>query len=287
MFLQHCYEKARDYHRPSTCRRMEIEARAEEQRRIRNLIKRNIPRNVAPRKDLEGMLKLESHLTIGRPMCIAGTKENATVNGSVVGVQATSRQEQSMLLRLPLEIKRQIYKEAIGKYKIHISFNQAYRKMSHQRCKHSDSKDCFEAACIMGHKQRGAKDPYGQDDLLALLQSCRMVYGEAVDVLYRENRFMFSKIGNVLRLSMTVLPERMKLIKNVQWKVCYCSPTIHTTTPWLECNSPNTCSCVVCMPEGTYSELKTRRWIIYTWMIRSEKANPGAHVLDQVTHAGN
>jgi hypothetical protein len=43
-------------------------------------------------------------------------------------------------------------------------------------------------------------------------------YGEAVDVLYRENTFTFPKLGEVLKLSMTVLPERMALIKSVQWK---------------------------------------------------------------------
>jgi hypothetical protein len=164
----------------------------EEKRRQENKVRRNVPRNVAPRKMNRGVgsgregVRLESHLTIGRPVEIVppvklgSFREDFDEKCAVEQIvqfpeKVTSRQEQSMLFKLPLEIRRQIYAEAIGKYKIHISFNQTYRKMDHQRCKHPTSDDCFKRQCISLHKQKGARDAYGQTDLLALLKTCRMV----------------------------------------------------------------------------------------------------------------
>jgi hypothetical protein len=37
-------------------------------------------------------------------------------------------------------------------------------------------------------------------------------------VLYTANTFDFESLSQVLRFSITVLPERMKLIRDVQWK---------------------------------------------------------------------
>jgi len=154
--------------------------------------RRNVPKNVAPRKShvvdpKSGLLtgvKMERHLTIGRPVEIEIEKKGSfredfgeeKVCGVVEKpVKVTMGQEQSSLFRLPLEIRRQIYEEAIGKYKIHITFNQTYRKMGHQRCRHATRKDCFNGQCTVRHKQKGAKDAFGQVDLLALLQTCRVM----------------------------------------------------------------------------------------------------------------
>ena len=121
---------------------------------------------------------MESHLTIGRPVEIRETVENGNCAVERVVPTAekrTSRQEQSILFKLPLEIRKLVYKEAIGKYKINISFNRTYRKMDHQRCKHQTSDDCKNSLCIHLHKHKGARDAYGQTDLLALLKTCRMM----------------------------------------------------------------------------------------------------------------
>ena len=45
---------------------------------------------------------------------------------------------------------------------------------------------------------------------------CR--YSEAIEILYKENTFDFDSLDDVLKLSLTLLPERMQLIKSVQWK---------------------------------------------------------------------
>ena len=243
---------------------MARERAAEEKRVERNTVKRAVPKNVAPRKmmmrggrgvDAEVMgPKMQSHLTIGRPLDdvqpdlekVGGFMEGDDLCEKELAMpveeKATNRQEESVLFKLPLEIRRQIYKQVIGQYKIHISFNQTYRKMDHKRCRHLGSVNCFDKHCTMYHKQKGAKDIFGQVDLLALLKSCRMVYvmlqpflssesvsailcmltlrryTEAIDILYQENIFTFPKLGEVLRLSMTLLPERMALIKNLQWR---------------------------------------------------------------------
>lgn len=155
--------------------------------------RRNVPKNVAPRKrhvvdPMSGLVgvEMERHLTIGRPVEIekpgvsgifveefGDEKESACLDEKPI--KLTMGQEQSGLFKLPLEIRRQIYKEAIGKYKIHISFNQTYRKMGHQRCRHRDGLDCFKRHCTVLHKQKGARDAWGQVDLLALLQTCRVM----------------------------------------------------------------------------------------------------------------
>lgn len=194
--VRHVCTKVASYHRPSTLRRMAKEKAAEDKRIEQNTIKRNVPKNVAPRKKhrvdpMSGLKgpKLESHLTIGRPVEVAPAVkleifgEDFGENGSLCGTEAvvelpvktTCRQEQSILFKLPLEIRRQVYTEAIGGYKIHVRFNQTYRKMAHQRCKHTSSNKCYNSYCTILHRQPGMPDKYGQADLLALLKTCRMV----------------------------------------------------------------------------------------------------------------
>ena len=43
-------------------------------------------------------------------------------------------------------------------------------------------------------------------------------YSEAIEILYKENTFDFDSLNDVLKLSTTLIPERMHLIKQVQWK---------------------------------------------------------------------
>jgi hypothetical protein len=43
-------------------------------------------------------------------------------------------------------------------------------------------------------------------------------YSEAIEILYKENIFEFDSLNDVLKLSLTLIPERMHLIKKVQWK---------------------------------------------------------------------
>lgn len=43
-------------------------------------------------------------------------------------------------------------------------------------------------------------------------------YSEAVEILYKDNTFDFDYLADVMRLSLVVLPERMRLISDVTWR---------------------------------------------------------------------
>lgn len=51
-----------------------------------------------------------------------------------------------------------------------------------------------------------------------LHQLMRNRYSEAVYILYQNNTFDFESLNDVMRLSLTIPTEHMRLIKDVQWK---------------------------------------------------------------------
>lgn len=138
---------------------------------------------------------------------------------------------------------------------IHIYFVQAYRRLSHIRCK-DRSPLCKGTTCRTRHKVPGAKDPWGNISLLHMLQSCRRIYSEAIEILYATNTFDFDSLNGVLQLSRTILPNRMKLVKSVQWRYKWdhlitSPPSVkyYHHRPWVECLAPEDCSCVICWPK--------------------------------------
>jgi hypothetical protein len=81
-------------------------------------------------------------------------------------------------------------------------------------------------------------------------------YSEAIEILYKENFFDFDSLADVLKLSLTLLPERMSLIKSVQWKPTAFAPHYLNNTPWLRCRKSESsmyclgCCCVACVSEN-------------------------------------
>jgi hypothetical protein len=173
--------KAKNYERPKKRMRRQAEEKRKE-------VLRSTPRVLEPR--------LERHLTIGRKVIISEEEEV----GVAVGVEeigekgndglvvrekkkvvaaTTDDQMQSMLFQLPLEIRRQIWEETMGGYVFHIYFVQAYRRMSHTRCKTREPEMCKgrdtppREPCRNTFKVPGAKDAWGHSNLLSVLQSCR------------------------------------------------------------------------------------------------------------------
>ena len=164
-------------------------------------------------------VRLERHLTIGRPVIVEGMqrsvedgdgggvergawlgekegkrKEKEEVKrGGEEGVEkgknikvadvkvarlkkvlaVTEQQENSVLFKLPLEIRRKIYEEVLSGYVIHVYFVEAYRRMSHTRCKSHTPDVCGDMLCRRLFKVKGAKDAWGNVGLLSLLKSCR------------------------------------------------------------------------------------------------------------------
>ena len=71
--------------------------------------------------------------------------------------------------------------------------------------------------CLYCRAVGGCKfESFGWVGIGSMLNVCR--YSEAIEILYKENTFDFDSLNDVLKLSLTLLPERMRLIKSVQWK---------------------------------------------------------------------
>ncbi|KAH8601521.1 hypothetical protein B0O99DRAFT_606821 [Bisporella sp. PMI_857] len=243
--------------------------------------------------------RLEKHLTIGRELKLAD--EEVMVNGKqdvcadvidqdealeVTPLEQmrgrTDDQMQSRLFQLPLEIRRQIWEETLCGYIFHMYFMESYRCMSHQRCIFRDPDDVpagisqyrqeGPCSCRSYVKSKGIPDKWGHIDILALLQTCRRVYSEGIELLYTHNTFEFTCLKDVMRLSLTILPERMILIQDVNWKhqvtsrdhalsmmtgLPLAGPNRPSDsimslaiTPWIECRAPDACACLVCWPQA-------------------------------------
>jgi hypothetical protein len=209
LIVKNLIVNVKEYERPKTKRRRRDEDERKE-------LLRTTPKRLPPR--------LAHHLTIGRPVLL----ENKYVlefggNGNDIGENAkmnagkkvkkarmdtdkndkhmeivskkkseakTHNQEASWPFKLPLEIRKHIYKEAIGGYCIHIHFVEAYRRMGHSRCKLDGSVVCMgltwqASAPVVSRdlltpnfsrekfRLPGALDEWGNSGLLPLLQSCR------------------------------------------------------------------------------------------------------------------
>ena len=96
--------------------------------------------------------------------------------------------------------------------------------------------------------------PFPMPEFSSVLISHR--YSEAIEMLYTENTFNFESLNDVLKLSLTLVPERMALIQSVRWKPSAFSPHYLINTPWLHCQnrahctSQLSCCCVKCWPEA-------------------------------------
>ncbi|KAE8444839.1 hypothetical protein EG329_014194 [Mollisiaceae sp. DMI_Dod_QoI] len=138
-------------------------------------------------------------------------------------------------------------------------------------------------------KQKGALDYWGQCEIIALSKTCRRIYSETIELLYSSNTFDFNSIIEVFRFSLTILPDRMRVMKNVRWKYgnvyggvdpSHISPRrefprvfraqekIWKEKPWLECRKPENCSCLSCWTPREGFDAREQRWVIYCWLRR-------------------
>lgn len=179
--------QAKNYERPKTKLRERDEKRTK-------VALRTMPRPLKPR--------LERHLTIGREIIVnkgevkyweeieeetgktmameseQGQKEEA-VEKPKIELGRTDHQFQSLLFHLPREVRNQIWEDTLGGYVFHMYFVEAYRRMSHTRCKNhiieicKGDADALFGPCRKNFKVPGVPDDWGQSNLLSLLQSCR------------------------------------------------------------------------------------------------------------------
>ncbi|KAE9362594.1 hypothetical protein N431DRAFT_358358 [Stipitochalara longipes BDJ] len=187
-------------------------------------------------------------------------------SGKAKREKQTIWQNASPFFNLPLELRRQIYEEAIAGYTLHIFTLDAYRRMAHTRCKTAslplDSAPC---QCTFLSRQPGVADEWGNVSLLALLMSCRRIYSEAIEILYSKNTFAFSSMAPLISHILNIPPQRVAVMRDVKWNRMFIGATVWSTTmPWLECRRRKGtveaagCACFMCWPKQTRTDTRVR-----------------------------
>ncbi|KAJ5362127.1 hypothetical protein N7541_002971 [Penicillium brevicompactum] len=157
--------------------------------------------------------------------------------------QQTLNQGQSLLFsHLPTEIRLLIWEHYLCSQKLHIilsnqhTWKQSDSKIVGLACSESDdycpcshhcwgsrarrpAGGCLETIQHVGsrwHEEREWGFDTGRVDFVSLLQTCRLIYSEAIDMIYQNNTFLFNNTATIVDLSNTLLPQRLNLIRTVQ-----------------------------------------------------------------------
>ncbi|KAE8450933.1 hypothetical protein EG329_005373 [Mollisiaceae sp. DMI_Dod_QoI] len=128
-------------------------------------------------------------------------------------------QPQSPFLRLPEEILLLIYEQVIGNNVLHIVRRSS--GLAHATCSNDSSgsqDDCKGLKCRGTKLPNGVCLPNGRSHgaIIPLLQTCRKIYADAIEVLYTSNTFDFDCMEALISFSACVVPHRFDSIQNVQ-----------------------------------------------------------------------
>ncbi|KAI9709974.1 MAG: hypothetical protein M1820_003052 [Bogoriella megaspora] len=174
--------------------------------------------------------------------------------------QQTYNQHESPLMQLPSELRRMIWEEVIGGNLFHIV--RCPKRLLGIQCPETANAypGVFERPCwgavyrpglippVYG-KYRSVKDhsDAASADILPILQTCRLIYSETVDLLYQDNVFAFDHLDAALNLRQTTLKCRWNAIRTVclQWRFRYPFETL----PSPSLHNEETCS-VLRGPDG-------------------------------------
>jgi hypothetical protein len=169
--------------------------------------------------------------------------------------QQTSDQSQSALIaRLPPEIRYLIWAEVMGGHLFHIA--RAHKRLLAIKCAENFEPDletrfhgCWGRANSFFEMRSTASFYIGQREghpakpanLLPLLQTCRITYTETISVLYTDNIFDINHVDTLLYLRQSVLPQRLKQIRlvNFIWNFTYslAAPAPYDLATWCKaCN---------------------------------------------------
>ncbi|KAJ5776223.1 uncharacterized protein N7511_001234 [Penicillium nucicola] len=157
--------------------------------------------------------------------------------------QPIATQSQSPLFKtLPAEIRLLIWEHYVCDRKLHIvrtkwrQGREARSRIVGVQCheKHEIcpcSHRCWgqlarrpAGGCVGGG--RGSREVSGYEDdewkidtrvgFVSLLQTCRLIYTETIDMIYRHNVFLFNHADTIVDLPGIILPRRLSLIRTVQ-----------------------------------------------------------------------
>ncbi|KAH6681471.1 hypothetical protein B0J14DRAFT_215762 [Halenospora varia] len=157
----------------------------------------------------------------------------------------TSKNKAIGFLDLPRELREQIYNECFGYSLVHLT--QLPKRLGHTKCNHKP--DHIRPGVYSNHFHDHLREcippvrnPYynfmnagGEEFLVrhyhgiepvdwnghsdggvAILQTCRQVYNEAIDVLYTTNTFDVNHPQTLIFLERTIRPIRLASIQNLQ-----------------------------------------------------------------------
>jgi hypothetical protein len=168
VILSHCFAAFSTYERRSTRRKRQVEYEERERRRL-------TPWVLAPRleRDVDSLTICSDDEGFDFREVENESEFDEEEEGKGKGKGGrTHWQDQSLFFRLlPLEIRQQVYEECIGGYTLHISTLDAYRRISHSRCKTTPSPG--SCPCTFLSRQPGVADEWGNTSLLHLLGTCR------------------------------------------------------------------------------------------------------------------
>lgn len=139
--------------------------------------------------------------------------------------QHTNEQSLSAFFGLPLEIREVIYTYALTAKYTHIF--RTGERLYHRRCDcehrelhpltaEQDRRWDGECEASPGICEPELLQYADKGNILPLLRTCRKVYSEAVDLLYRRTIFCFQDPRTLEIFSLAILPQRIKLIKELE-----------------------------------------------------------------------
>lgn len=130
----------------------------------------------------------------------------------------SSPQSCTLLARLPLEVRLQIWTIAVGNRTYHISLlpGRLASKIC-QNCREEDGR--CHALWHLAHPYLD-ECHYESSSAVLLLQTCQQVYNETIDLLYSSNVLDISDLGVLKYFSQGAPPESLSLVRHlrVHWQ---------------------------------------------------------------------
>ncbi|OBT73002.1 hypothetical protein VF21_07848 [Pseudogymnoascus sp. 05NY08] len=128
-------------------------------------------------------------------------------------------QEVSPIFLLPTELRLQIYTLVLGNRNIHLGLeteddNRLSPYLRHYHCKYG-RQDLFIDPWHNCWFPRGGRPKDPVQKILSLLLTCRLVYSEAIDLLYSANTFQLENSHLVKHLHTLVLPQRLQAMQRL------------------------------------------------------------------------
>lgn len=124
--------------------------------------------------------------------------------------------------KLPPEIRHQIYVCVFrdGAPLVHVVRKRGRRRLGHLRCRGNCSGTGRLYAPCWSRTAHTTTDWYPSyrgdrtdGGALPLLRSCRKLYAEAIDTLYRSQTFEMASLERMILFSLTILPQRLNTVR--------------------------------------------------------------------------